>query len=189
MDRAVKPRPLRLVPKPTLSADAEALRRVSSGDLGALGEVFDRHARALHRFVTRATGGRDADDVVQTTFVRAMSLASSFDEQAESARPWLFGIASRVMMEQRRAFARLARALGRLRSSEPPPARVETTTSDLDRALSRLTASKRIVLVLSEVEGYSCEEIALMLDVPIGTVWTRMHHARKEVRAWLGESR
>lgn len=189
MDRALSK--LRLVGKTEArapSADARALARAAAGDLGALGEVFDRHARPLHRFVVRATGARDAEDVVQTTFVRAMTLASTFDRQATSARPWLFGIASRVILEHRRAFARLRRALGRLASSEPPPARLETATTDIDRALARLTTAKRVVLVLAEVEGYGCEEIALMLDVPVGTVWTRLHHARREVRTWLEEA-
>lgn len=185
----MKPSPsLRLVDPGDESPDAAAFARVAAGDLGALGEVFDRHSRALLRYVARATGGRDAEDIVQTTFVRAMSLASAFDESAASARPWLFGIASRVILEQRRAFARLANALGRLRSSEPPPAVIETAKSDLERALDRLTPAKRIVLVLAEIEGYGCEEIALMLDVPVGTVWTRLHHARKEVRAWMEAS-
>ena len=181
---------LRLVGKdesPRESPDALALARAAAGELGALGAVVDRHAASLHRFVVRSTGGRDAEDVVQTTFVRAMTLASTFDRGAPSARPWLFGIASRVILEHRRAFARLSRALGRLASSEPPPARIETATSDVDRALARLTTAKRVVLVLAEVEGYGCEEIALMLDVPVGTVWTRLHHARREVRASLEE--
>jgi RNA polymerase sigma-70 factor (ECF subfamily) len=57
------------------------------------------------------------------------------------------------------------------------------TASDLDRALGRLSTAKRSVVVLSEIEGFTCEEIAVMLRIPIGTVWTRLHHARKELRA------
>jgi len=192
MDRAVKGRQLALVAAPTeprdgAADDAEAFGRVSAGDLGALGEVFDRHSRPLLRFVQRATGGRDAEDIVQTTFVRAMALASTFDPRAETARPWLFGIASRVVLEQRRALARFTRALGRLRPSSLPTSMIQTEASDVERALGSLSPTKRLVLVLAEIEGYRCEEIATMLDVPIGTVWTRLHHARKEARAWLEE--
>ena len=58
---------------------------------------------------------------------------------------------------------------------------------DLERGLGELSDAKRVVLILAEVEGYTCEEIAGMLRVPVGTVWTRLHHARKELRAFYGE--
>jgi RNA polymerase sigma factor (sigma-70 family) len=171
------------------SADAAALARVASGEVDALGEVFDRHARALLAFAERAAGRRDADDVVQMTFVRAMRLAPRFDSTSETARPWLFGIAARVILEQRRAFARFARALVRFTSSEPERAEVDTSSSDIERVLARLSAPKRVVVVLAEIEGYSCDEIASQLEIPVGTVWTRLHHARKELRALLLEER
>ena len=49
--------------------------------------------------------------------------------------------------------------------------------------------AKRTVLVLAEVEGFSCEELATMLSIPIGTVWTRLHHARRELRRFYEEGR
>src|SRR5262249_49759984 len=62
--------------------DAEALLRVSKGDIGALAELFDRHAEALLKFVTRVVGSRgDAEDIVQSTFVRVVSAAPAFDRQ------------------------------------------------------------------------------------------------------------
>lgn len=170
--------------------DAAALARVAAGDSSALGEVFDRHARPLLRFVTRVAGPLDAEDVVQNTFVRASSLAAAFDDRAPTARPWLFGIASRIVLERRRAFARFARALATLGASEPPPpisTSLETERMDLREGLEKLSAVKRIVIVLAEVEGYRCEEIAKMLEIPVGTVWTRLHHARAELRKHLEE--
>ena len=69
----------------------------------------------------------------------------------------------------------------------PAPAAVPRAESlDLERALERLSAPKREVLLLAEVHGFSGEEIATMLGVPIGTVWTRLHHARREMRDILG---
>jgi RNA polymerase sigma-70 factor (ECF subfamily) len=135
--------------------------------------------------VTRVAGARDAEDIVQATFLRVAKLASTFDRRAESARPWLIGIASRIVLERRRSFARLARALFTLGSSTPMPTSIDPARGDLARALERLSAVKRIVLILAEVEEYTCEEIALMLDIPVGTVWTRLHHARRELRAHL----
>lgn len=188
-------RALRIVapadPRVDGEADAKALARVAAGDPSALGEVFDRHARALLRYAMRIAGPSDAEDVVQNTFVRASTLAASFDSKAATARPWLFGIASRIVLERRRAFARLSRALASFgahaaAASVPSPV-MEIARLDLREGLEKLSAVKRIVLVLAEVEGYPCEEIAKMLEVPVGTVWTRLHHARAELRRHLEE--
>jgi RNA polymerase sigma-70 factor (ECF subfamily) len=54
--------------------------------------------------------------------------------------------------------------------------------ADLDTCLSKLSLAKRSVLILAEVEGFTCDEIAAMLSLPIGTVWTRLHHARRGLR-------
>jgi RNA polymerase sigma factor (sigma-70 family) len=170
------------------SVDVAALIRVAQGDVSALGEVFDRHAESVLRYVARVSGSADAEDVVQATFLRAAKAAKTFDRRAESARPWLFGIASRIVLERRRAFARFTRALFTLGSSSPAPASVDAVRTDVERALDRLSPAKRIVVILAEVEEYTCEEIALMLDVPVGTVWTRLHHARRQLRAHFEET-
>jgi len=60
---------------------------------------------------------------------------------------------------------------------------------DLERALARLDAKKREVLLLAEVEGFSASEIAALVGIPIGTVWTRLHHARRALRRLLESSK
>jgi RNA polymerase sigma-70 factor (ECF subfamily) len=128
-------------------------------------------------------GAGDAEDIVQSAFVRAVRMAPSYDGRGPTARPWLFGIAARLVQERRRSLGRFARALLRLRPPGGSPwlaPRVHPL--DLERGLSRLSQAKRVVIVLAEVEGFSCDEIARMLDVPVGTVWTRLHHARRELR-------
>ncbi len=180
------PRRLAVARAHEVTEDGAALARVAKGDVGALGEIFDRHSRALLRFVSRSAGTSDAEDIVQTTFVRAAKVAATYDARGDSARPWLFGIAVRVLQERRRAFARLGRALSRLdasRTAGPPTA----ARSDLEKGLFRLTEAKRVVIVLAEIEGFTCEEIAAMLETPVGTVWTRLHHARKELRSFFEE--
>ena len=143
----------------------------------------------LYAYVRRrGHGPEDAEDLVQATFIRAAKAASSYDGRAETARSWLFGITARLVQERRRSIARLARTLLRL---EEGGARAHSLTdahrSDLERGLCKLSDAKRVVIILAEVEGYTCEEIAAMLEVPVGTVWTRLHHARKELRAFYGE--
>ncbi len=181
MGRAVTQPRLRLVAPP--AADSEALARIARGDVGALGELYDRHAAALLRFALRSAGADDAEDIVQGTFERVAKVAASYDGRSSSARSWLFGIAVHIMRERRRSFARLSRALLRLGWSTNAVA-PEETAGDLQRGLATLREPKRLVLLLAEVEGFTCEEIAEMLSIPIGTVWTRLHHARRELRAF-----
>jgi RNA polymerase sigma-70 factor (ECF subfamily) len=163
-------------------ADGQALDRVAAGDLGGLGELYDRYAAGLYAFVRRFAPGEDAEDIVQTVFLRVVDRAASFDARHSTARPWLFGIATRVLRERRRSLLRLTRALVAYASEfrRPSDPSVEVRI-DIEPGLARLSAPKRMALLLSEVEGFTSQEIAELLGVPIGTVWTRLHHARREL--------
>ncbi|MGH7328670.1 MAG: RNA polymerase sigma factor, partial [Polyangiaceae bacterium] len=134
----------------------------------------------------RVVGARDAEDLVQATFMTAFKVASAYDGRGESARPWLYGILSKHIHERRRSLLRCARAILRLGGEA---VRVPTTAdrSDLSRGLELLSEAKRVVLLLAEVEGYSAHEIADLLGVPVGTVWTRLHHARRQLRVFYGD--
>jgi len=136
--------------------------------------------------VLRSASVPDAEDIVQATFERVVKIAGSYDGRSSNARAWLFGIAVRILRERRRSFARLARALLHL-EREPKTVSAEEGRGDLQRGLASLREPKRIVVLLAEVEGFTCEEIATMLGIPIGTVWTRLHHARRELRAFYEE--
>jgi RNA polymerase sigma factor (sigma-70 family) len=167
--------------------DAVVLARIAEGDVGALGLLYDRYATQLLGFARRIVGAQDATDIVHTTFLRVITLAASYDSTAASARPWLFGILARITQEHRRSLRRWASAMLRLAAQ---PARTAPTIpemrTDLDACLSTLPLAKRSVLILAEVEGFTCEEIATMLSIPIGTVWTRLHHARRGLRQSYG---
>lgn len=179
---------LHLVPKPKPASDTVALGRLAKGDVSALGEVYDRHAAALLRFASRASSPHDAEDLVQATFVTVIKIAGTYDGRTDDARAWLYGITARLIQERRRSIVRFARALLRLPSDSASIVdRDGPCQSDLERGLRSLSDAKRVVLVLAEVEGYTCDEIASMLNVPVGTVWTRLHHARKDLRAFYGE--
>jgi RNA polymerase sigma factor (sigma-70 family) len=163
-------------------SDANVLARVAQGDVAALGTLYDRYAAGLLRFARRIDRN-DAEDVVQTVFLRVMRIAPTFHADAASARPWLFAITARVLQERTRALRRLGVAMLRLGSeAQRSHSSVADARHDLERGLMRLSVAKRSVLVLAEVEGFACEEIASMLSIPIGTVWTRLHHARRELR-------
>jgi RNA polymerase sigma-70 factor (ECF subfamily) len=159
---------------------------IARGESTALGELYDAHAPALLGFATRAVGRAEAEDIVQTTFITAARMAHTWDGRTPSARAWLFGITARHVKERQRAGSRFARALLGL-ATEPP--RVGKSPSgdrlDASAALQKLPEAKRLVLVLAEIEGFSGEEIAKMLDIPLNTVWTRLHHARRAMRELL----
>jgi RNA polymerase sigma-70 factor (ECF subfamily) len=183
----VKPPALHVVPSETASLDTLALRRLANGDVSALGELYDRHSDGLWTFAYRAAGAEDAEDLVQATFLTLVRVAATYDGRAQNARSWLHGIMARLLQQRRRSLARFARALFRMRAARPPADELDERRSDIVRGLERLSLPKRTVLILADVEGYQCEEIAEMLHIPVGTVWTRLHHARKELRAFYEE--
>lgn len=166
------------------AVDGELLARVAMGDTAALGTLYDRYAPSLLRYAARIDRA-DAEDVVHTVFVRVMRLAASFRPSASSARPWFFAITARVLQERTRSLARRSRALFRLREQSAGPLLCYGDAQhDLEQGVVRMSRAKSTVLLLHEVEGFSCAEIASMLSIPVGTVWTRLHHARQELRSY-----
>lgn len=170
--------------------DAELMARLAAGDIGALGELYDRHQASVRRFLMRATAGAgDVDDLVHATFLTAAQSAARYDGRA-ACRPWLVGIAVRLLRRRRLALGRFFALVSSLRALRPaaadPRAKLHAR-SDVERALARLSETKRITLLLAEVEGLSGPEIAELLDIPVGTVWTRLFAARRELRRLLGE--
>jgi RNA polymerase sigma-70 factor (ECF subfamily) len=168
--------------------DAELMRRLAGGDTGALGELYDLHCRSLRRFLARATAdAEDVDDLVHATFLAAGQIAARYDGRL-SCRPWLIGIAAQLLRRRRRTFGRLFTFLSSAGSQQagsvdPRPALQART--DVGRALRALSEPKRITFLMAEGEGLTCPEIAAALGIPIGTVWTRLHAARQELRRAL----
>jgi RNA polymerase sigma-70 factor (ECF subfamily) len=164
------------------------LSRVARGETGALGELYDRHHEPIRRFVARATAdAEDVDDLVQATFFTAAGSAARYDGRP-SCRPWLIGIAAQLIRRRRHAFGRLLAvlsALGGVRATSVDPRPALQAQSDVERALARISEPKRVTFLMAEVEGLSCAEIADALQIPIGTVWTRLHAARRELRRAL----
>ncbi|MEO7328755.1 MAG: sigma-70 family RNA polymerase sigma factor, partial [Minicystis sp.] len=130
-----------------------------------------------------------AEDIVQEVFILAGRAADRYDQRPE-ARPFLLGIAANMIRSRRQKGQRWRHAFALLEGSvsgvfRPTPEDGASTTEQmrlLDAALARLTPEKRLVLVMIELEGLSGDEVASALALPIGTVWTRLHHARAELR-------
>lgn len=178
--------------------DAMLLAQIVEGDLHSLGVLFDRYEADVQRIVSRlGVADRDVDDLVQSTFLLVMRAAPNFKEADESgsARAWLLGLATNLVRRHRRSLMRMALrvaawAFERADESPPSPAdALDAKEASLrgKRALELLSPEKRDVFVLVALEGLRGEEAAAMLRIPVATVWTRLHRARRELRAHLLE--
>ena len=176
----------------TAPTDHDALAALNRGEIGALALLYDRYSGAVYDFVRRATiDANDVDDIVQATFLSAARTVSSHDGK-QTCRTWLVGIAGRILYRRRRGMSRWLRALRELTlryaDDYADPHRELWARDEVQRlsvALGQLSEPKRVVLLLAEAEDQSCDEIARALGVPVGTVWTRLHHARRELRQLL----
>lgn len=170
------------------SSDGELMARLAGGETGALGELYDRYHQPIRHFIARATAdAEDVDDLVHATFLAAADSATRYDGRACS-RPWLIGIAVQHLRRRRQARGRLFAALASLARMGRPAtdvAPVLAARGDVERALRLISEPKRIALLMAEVEEMTCPEIAAALHIPIGTVWTRLHAARRELRRAL----
>jgi RNA polymerase sigma-70 factor (ECF subfamily) len=165
--------------------DAEIMLQLAGGQLGALGELYDRYQAPLRSFLARATrDAHDVDDLLQAVFLAAAKSADRYDGRS-SCRPWLVGIAAQLVRRRRQTFGRLIAVLSAFKGTQPnsgDPREALQARTDIERALAQLSDAKRMTVLMAEVEGMSCAEIAEALAVPIGTVWTRLHAARRELR-------
>jgi RNA polymerase sigma-70 factor (ECF subfamily) len=174
-------------------SDAELMRALATGDLGPLGELYDRYHDDVLQFARRACSpSEDHDDVVHDAFLTAARAAASYDGRP-CARPFLVGVAGQILRQRRRLWVRWSEVLKEFvetrsdvteRTPEDDAAQADDTAR-VTRALKRLTAEKRLVLLMIEREGLTGEEVAGALGIPLGTVWTRLHHARAELRRSL----
>jgi RNA polymerase sigma-70 factor (ECF subfamily) len=171
--------------QPDPNAELDLLRRSASGSGHAFHELVDRHADRLFRLAMSLTGQTaDAEDVLQETFAGAYKSAGSFKGES-SVGTWLTKILVRqvALWRRQRAKKRLTELKDEFAvpSSSGHVSGVEAKI-DLQAALQELSEEHREVLVLREFEQLSYEEVATVLEIPRGTVESRIHRARAELR-------
>ena len=157
-----------------MQTDEALVARVADGDEPALRELLRRYDRPLASFLYRRTGGRDVEDLYQETWLRVVRSAQRFDQRRRFST-WLFQIAVNLCRDWHRRPPPEPRPV----ADEPSAATLERSEAALDAAqlLARLPDAQREVIVLRYYHDLSEDETAAILDIPKGTVKSRLHHA------------
>jgi RNA polymerase sigma-70 factor (ECF subfamily) len=174
-------------------SDRALWEQARAGDGSAFGVLFERHAGRIYNYCFRRTGDWAlAEDLTSTTFLLAWRSRGRAPLQAESVLPLLYGIATNVLRNDRRSTKRRRAAFARLpleRAEEPDFAEEGTTRLDDEAAMrqllvlfTRLPRREQDVVALCDWSGLSYEGAAAALDIPIGTVRSRLARGRHRLR-------
>lgn len=177
------------------SATDAAVIAASGADPERFAVIFDRHADEIHRYAARRLGRQAAADVVSDVFLAAFRNRGRYRPDRTDARPWLYGITSKVISQHLRSEGRRAQVL----AATPAPPPDEFPADDItDRitaerlrpamlgVLSRLSPADRELVLLVAWAELSYEQAAQALEIPIGTVRSRLHRIRAKVRITIG---
>lgn len=187
------------------ATDAELIVRLKRGDLQAFDALFDRHHRSLVSFFFHVSWDRHlAEECAQEVFMKFYTHLGTYEPQAKFTT-FLFKVAKNLWIDKLRAGAGDAKPVS-LESSSPAgeerslkdrlPARVDTpveiltkqeTEAALRQAIDRLPDEQRLVVVFSEMQGMKYQEIGEILEIPVGTVKSRMHAAVEKLRELLSD--
>lgn len=189
VDSGVHPRP-ELGPDPGVDEVTAWALTARGGDPVAAAAFIRATQAEVWRFVAALVDQASADDLTQETYLRAFRALPSFEARA-TARTWLLGIARRVCADHIRTLVRTRRLVNRLATVELTP---ESELVDLSAGvaatelLKRLGSTHREAFVLTQVLGLSYDEAARTLEVPIGTIRSRVARARGELLAEVQQS-
>jgi RNA polymerase sigma factor (sigma-70 family) len=173
----------------------DELITASRADPAAFAAIFDRHHARLYRYLRRRVGAALAADLAAETFVIAFARRGDYRPQTQDARPWLYGIAHNLLRNHLRAERRQLAAYAR-HGADPladPSAQAAFSMADaradsaavsaeLARILARMPSRDRHVLLLFAWADMSYAEIAQAMNIPVGTVRSRLNRARRELR-------
>jgi RNA polymerase sigma-70 factor, ECF subfamily len=184
-------------------ADATLVLRCKSNDAAAFDDIVARYQHKVYNYVCRMIGAiPDAEDLAQDTFVRAFMSIRSFESRA-SLNTWLYRIATNLCIDYTRRSRKVKAITTSLyRETDDDGVEIEHDVPDsryepeaialntelgvqLDAALARLSDKLRAVVVLHDIEGLQYDEIARVVNCPMGTVKSRLFAARSELRERL----
>jgi RNA polymerase sigma-70 factor (ECF subfamily) len=180
--------------------DGALVERVRGGDVAAFEPLVEKYRQRVYRLAYNVLRNQeDAWDVAQESFIKAYKALPSFRGQS-AFYTWLFRIVMNVAHDKARQRGAAGRAFGTERVTEeewertmPDPGEEPDTAAAraeqrarITRALEALPEHHRAIIMLSDLEGLSYREIADVLNIPMGTVMSRLHNARKRLRTALG---
>lgn len=175
-------------------SDAELILQVQAGSLDALGELFDRHRQLVFRTVLAITGDSEAaNDLLQDVFLRLHRFIDRVDV-SRPLEPWLYRMSANLAytyMKRNKNWLRPIDDMAEWLSgpNKNQPHELVERQDDLDQiqlALKGLSLSQRVVVVLYYLNDLSLQEISEILDIPVGTVKSRLHYGRQALKKKLG---
>jgi RNA polymerase sigma-70 factor (ECF subfamily) len=177
-------------PMATADRPAQVASAPSPEDFGAL---FSEHGQAIFTFCFRRTGDWAlAEDLMSTVFFEAWRRRADVDLVGQPALPWLYGVATNVVRNARRSLRRHRAALARMPRAEAAPDFAEDVAGRIDderrmrlllTVMEQLPVQEREVVELCGWAGLSYENAARALDVPVGTVRSRLSRGRARLQA------
>jgi len=177
-----------------VSTDNEVIER-SRSEPSAFATLYDRHARSVYRYAAQRLGDHAAEDVMSETFLVAFEKRSAYDVNVRDARPWLLGIATRLIRKHARLEAVAWRGMAASLAAQIAPDFIDQAGTRIDaerlarrlaKALRRLSAADRDTLLLYAWGDLDYASIAAATAVPIGTVRSRLSRARRLLRRAAG---
>ena len=161
-----------------MADDRDVWERIRRGDESTFDALYRTHGPKMQMFLRRFLGNSQAaEDVMQETFAAIWQHPNGFVAERGTLRAYLFGAARKRAAD----WWRKQGASGEPVQSEPARCDTEMVSLVTD-AVSRLSQEGRVLMWLREVEGYSYDELAQILEIPAGTVASRLFAAREELR-------
>jgi RNA polymerase sigma factor (sigma-70 family) len=170
--------------------DAQVIT-ASRADPERFAVIFDRHADEIYRYAARRAGQHAAADVVSEVFLAAFRNRGRYDTGRGDARPWLYGITAKVISQHLRTEQRRARAPAATPVSRPAEFDVDEISDRVSAArlqplllgvLAGLSPADQELVLLVAWSALSYEQVAQALEIPVGTVRSRLHRVRAKVR-------
>ena len=199
MFRAVKTEKTDIRESPQLDPDLAIVQACLQGDPHGFKKLYQRHHHKVRSTLYQLCGSDGLDDLVQDVFLRAWKGLAKFRQSAQFST-WLYRIAFNVASDRRKALAKMRSRnisveddqLENLaddaiaRESDGQPSLTQMHYRDLmQRGLAKLSEDHRAVLVLHDLEELSQKDIAEILSIPVGTVKSRLFHARSAIKKFL----
>lgn len=174
--------------------DRSLIIQLQRGDVEALGGLFDRHRHMVYRTALAITNDEDsAADLLQDVFLRLYRFANRVDP-CRPLEPWLYRVTTNLaytFMKRRKRWWRAIKDMADILARESKPSSEKLAEKEEEllwvrKAIASLPITHRVVIVLYYVNNQSIQEISEILEIPVGTVKSRLYYGRQTLKKKLG---